>query len=804
MTKQLQLLCEGWSVDEGGGTVWYPPLRYCRQQDKVWVADGKEHLAESTYLTEAQGSGLTLVESLEEMELEERKLPNGEVVKLPKNGLWVLEGPAQASDAENANKRKYPRAIWERLIGDPTSYAQKAIKGRSMVGVFEHPKDGRTRGPEVCILTTESTLRPDGVVWNRFELLDTPNGQILQSLTRQRVRWGVSTRGNGAVDNNGVVEDKHYVLECWDAVMKPSVIKAVPAPVGESLEARARAVCEDAHATLEQVMGLQREAAAHYADDGAKAVWQWLEDKVKAIHQGLEESAALADLVRLGEQDGDDGDDGDEDTEPDKFDVVCNECGNRMTVTEMPKACEACGSEDVARVEESTKGAYPFAEKAARYRDFTVEALEWSRKDAAEAAKHMKGFDPAAEGWYLDDYHTIVAEINRRRKQGKVGESVDESRLEGKTLSYKGETYVPEEDADEDTVRYWSDLSGGKVTLHDTKANWTGTVKVSQVTVGESVDEAGGDYAGFCRQATDAQLRAIIAKEHKANRRKDRDTAEAEAKRRGWDAADIKDARNESADDAGDTCLDEEGAATVAVVGWLEGQPTSVTTNMTRSEAMAYVRQMIVPKERDNFSIVTATEAKQIRRDMVTGRTADYVDRKPPKGGAASEDESTEDGESPALMESLRQQLQDQTEECESSRTRLEEAQQQAAALSQERDELAQQLDTARTVLAESTEQEAEGEVETAVAEAIKGSPRLEPFRAILLEATNREAVGRLAEGLRPYTERHPAPAAPPAKRLRLPLGGVSSEPVSAPKVSLTEDNHGASLAARALNPTMT
>jgi rubrerythrin/fructose-specific component phosphotransferase system IIB-like protein len=66
----------------------------------------------------------------------------------------------------------------------------------------------------------------------------------------------------------------------------------------------------------------------------------------------------------------------------------------------------------------------------------------------------------------------------------------------------------------------------------------------------EGMDEAGGDYAGFCRQATDSQLRAIIAKEHKANRRKDRDTAEAEAKRRGWDEADIKDARTESTDEA--------------------------------------------------------------------------------------------------------------------------------------------------------------------------------------------------------------------------------------------------------------
>lgn len=50
-------------------------------------------------------------------------------------------------------------------------------------------------------------------------------------------------------------------------------------------------------------------------------------------------------------------------------------------------------------------------------------------------------------------------------------------------------------------------------------------------------------FAHFCSQATDAQLANIIGREHQAKRIADRDDAEREALKRGWDMQRIKDAR---------------------------------------------------------------------------------------------------------------------------------------------------------------------------------------------------------------------------------------------------------------------
>lgn len=201
---------------------------YCRQKDKVWFAHGN-----GTAISESI-QGATIVESIEEMELEERKLPDGRTVKLPKDGVWVVEGPSQASDKRNANNRFYPREIWEKWIADRNSPAQQAIRERAMLGHVEHPKDGRTDGNEGALIVTEAKLRNDGTVWCRFELLDTPKGLILQEYTRKRVKWGVSSRGNGTVDEKGRVSPDDYVLETWDAVMRPSVAGSHPQLVRES------------------------------------------------------------------------------------------------------------------------------------------------------------------------------------------------------------------------------------------------------------------------------------------------------------------------------------------------------------------------------------------------------------------------------------------------------------------------------------------------------------------------------------------------------------------------------------------
>ena len=236
--SKILLLCEGWEgtyaidaqgalvcVEEGSTqdepSVFYPSSAYVEQGDKLCVLAGELDESVST-------EGKTLVSSLDEMDLEEKSLPDGATAKLPKGGRWIVEGPAQRSDVKNANKRVYPRSIWEKLIGDSNSYVQKMIQERGMVGHLEHPKDGRTDGAQGAILTTKSELREDGVVWNQFEVLDTPHGRILQEYIRKGVRWGVSSRGNGSVNDAGIVEEATYLLKTWDAVMAPSTPGAFP------------------------------------------------------------------------------------------------------------------------------------------------------------------------------------------------------------------------------------------------------------------------------------------------------------------------------------------------------------------------------------------------------------------------------------------------------------------------------------------------------------------------------------------------------------------------------------------------
>ena len=231
-TSKTRLLCEGW-IEEGAqsAAVCLPEFGYVKQGNKVWVAFGTPPRG----LTEAEGATVRIVESIDELELEERLMPTGATVKFPKGGKWIVEGPAQRSDVKNANQRVYPRKIWEKLIGDQKSYVQESIRARAMIGHLEHPKDGRTDLGESAILTVSAELREDGTVWNRFELLETPKGLILQELTMKGVRWGVSSRGNGSVDDAGNVNEADYTMKAWDAVAAPSTPGAFVAPnLGES------------------------------------------------------------------------------------------------------------------------------------------------------------------------------------------------------------------------------------------------------------------------------------------------------------------------------------------------------------------------------------------------------------------------------------------------------------------------------------------------------------------------------------------------------------------------------------------
>jgi len=221
------------SSDGGGGSVlicegaagaMYPDVVYVRQGDSVLFFRGSVDIAESV-----SGDGVTVVDSIDDLDV----VVEGEgdrAVKSVRDGLWVFEGVFQRSDVRNANKRTYPRRLWERILAEGTP-VRESLKSRSMLGHLEHPKDGRTDGNLGAIITTDLRLKEDGTVWGRGEVLSTPAGKILREYTSRNVRWGVSSRGSGSVGNDGTVKDD-YTLRSFDAVMAPSTPGAYPSKIG--------------------------------------------------------------------------------------------------------------------------------------------------------------------------------------------------------------------------------------------------------------------------------------------------------------------------------------------------------------------------------------------------------------------------------------------------------------------------------------------------------------------------------------------------------------------------------------------
>ncbi len=212
-------------IMEGAAAAYVPEVMYVSQPGKVFFfIGGPQQLHES--LVEGQ----QVVESFDSLDLTEQVIEGGKKVKTVDNATWIVEGIFQRSDVRNANGRIYTRKIWERIIGNPKSRQQVAIRERGMIGHLEHPKDGRTDGNEGSLVVTNMNLKEDGTVWGRAELLDTPKGRILQEYTRKKVRWGVSSRGTGTVDADGKVNETDYEMETVDGVMKPSTPGAYPKP----------------------------------------------------------------------------------------------------------------------------------------------------------------------------------------------------------------------------------------------------------------------------------------------------------------------------------------------------------------------------------------------------------------------------------------------------------------------------------------------------------------------------------------------------------------------------------------------
>jgi hypothetical protein len=135
------------------------------------------------------------------------------------NGKIMMKGILQKADTLNQNGRIYPQVILEREVRN----YQKFIAENRALGECDHPDSSVVELKNVSHIIREAYMEGD-VCYGIVELLNTPAGQILQSLVESGVTLGISSRGVGSTKRDGnydIVQDD-FQLICWDFVSEPS------------------------------------------------------------------------------------------------------------------------------------------------------------------------------------------------------------------------------------------------------------------------------------------------------------------------------------------------------------------------------------------------------------------------------------------------------------------------------------------------------------------------------------------------------------------------------------------------------
>lgn len=141
-----------------------------------------------------------------------------------------LSGRMMAAEQKNLNQRIYPRGQIEEAV---KLIQAKCQEGAYVMGELNHPDNLSIDLKNVSHIITEAWMEGDNAM-GKCKILDTPSGQIVQSLIKGGVKLGVSSRGTGNVTNEGIVEDFAFVT--LDIVAQPSGPGCYPDVVRESVE----------------------------------------------------------------------------------------------------------------------------------------------------------------------------------------------------------------------------------------------------------------------------------------------------------------------------------------------------------------------------------------------------------------------------------------------------------------------------------------------------------------------------------------------------------------------------------------
>ena len=146
---------------------------------------------------------------------------------------YYITGPYMMAEKQNQNGRIYQL---DEMVTEVNRYMNEMVKTRRAIGEMNHPQSTEVNPVNACHLVVE--MKQNGNYFmGKSLVLDTPMGQLLKSLVRDRIQMGISTRGLGNLtESNQGKKVSNFHLICLDVVHQPSVQNAMLESVMESKE----------------------------------------------------------------------------------------------------------------------------------------------------------------------------------------------------------------------------------------------------------------------------------------------------------------------------------------------------------------------------------------------------------------------------------------------------------------------------------------------------------------------------------------------------------------------------------------
>ena len=149
------------------------------------------------------------------------------LVEATKDGkkIYAIEGVFLQAEVKNRNGRTYPMAVLQREVA---RYNEEYVTQNRALGELGHPESPHINLERVSHMITK--LEANGVDFvGRAKIMDTPYGKIVKSFIDEGVKFGVSSRGVGSLENakdGDVVADDFFLATAADIVADPSAPEA--------------------------------------------------------------------------------------------------------------------------------------------------------------------------------------------------------------------------------------------------------------------------------------------------------------------------------------------------------------------------------------------------------------------------------------------------------------------------------------------------------------------------------------------------------------------------------------------------